>query len=152
MKAKYLILPFVIGVIASLADAWLLSNLWIALDWRRPIAEWLSGLGFTGLARWFGLVWICIPTFVVAALLGVVVARLFPERWLTAVAFCALGFIGVSFVLMSLWVSGLPSSLHTWTIALKAEAWSLLSLGLLVLGAWLHVRRKTDTGAVHTAR
>jgi hypothetical protein len=141
MKAKHVILPFIIGIIASLADSWLFSNLWPALDWRRPIAEWLAGLGFPTLAGWFGLFWIRIPTFVIAAILGVVVAWLFAARWILAVCFSALGFVGTSFVLMGWFVASMPSSASGWSIALKAEAWSVVSVLLVLVGAWLYVRR-----------
>jgi hypothetical protein len=149
MKTKHILLPLVIGGVASLADAWLLSNLWAAFDWRRPIAEWLVGMGFTTLAGWFGLVWIRVPTFVVAGFLGVIVERLFPERWISAVSFCALGFVGVSFLLMTWFVGFLSPSAPGWGTALKAQAWSAVSVVLLLLGAWLHARRRANSVGLH---
>ena len=144
MKVKHIIVPLVIGVIASLADAWLFSNLWATLDWRRPIAEWLAGLGGTTLAGWFGQFWIRIPTFAVAAIVGVVVARLFADRWISAACFSALGFVGTSFLLMA-WVA---VSSFGWSLALKAEAWSVVSILPLLFGAWLYARRYSHTTGV----
>jgi hypothetical protein len=142
MKANRVILLILIGVAAALADAWLFSNLWNALDWRRPLAEWIAGHGFTRLAGWFGEIWIRIPTFAIAAILGLVVARLFPERWLSSAVLCVIGFMGTSFVLTAFVVGLLFDHPRKWRFALGAEAWSSVSIGLLVLSAWIYGRRK----------
>jgi hypothetical protein len=142
MKANRIVLPVLIGVVAALADAWLFSNLWNSLDWRRPIAEWISGHGFTGLAGWFGEFWIRIPTFATAAVLGFVVARLFPERWLSGALLCAVGFMGTSFVLMALVTQFLFEHPRSWEFALRAEAWSAVSIGFLLVGAWVFTSDK----------
>ena len=142
MKANRMILLVVIGVVGALADAWLFSDLWNSLDWRRPIAGWISEHGFTRLAGWFGEFWVRIPTFAIAIVLGFVVARLLPERWLFGAALCAVGFMGTSIVLMSLATELLFDHPQKWSFALGAEAWSAASIGLLVLGAWVCVRGK----------
>jgi hypothetical protein len=149
MKARQVIFPLVIGGIAKLADSWLFSNFWVALDWQRPVAEWFAGLGFPTLAGWIGLFWIRIPTFAVAAVLGFVVARLFVERWLSAMLFSALGFVGTSFLLMAWFVESMPSSASGWGIALIAETWSAVSILLVLLGAWLYARRHAHTIGAH---
>ena len=151
MKAKHIVVPLLIGAVASPADAWLFSNLWAALDWRRPIAEWLAGMGFTTLAGWFGLVWIRVPTFVVAGFLGVIIARLFLAHWISAACFCAVGFVGVSFLLMAWFVGFLPPSGTGWSTALRAQVWSAVSVALLLLGAWLYVRRRAHPVGLHAA-
>ena len=137
MKAKRIALLVLIGVVAALADAWLFSVLWNSLDWRRPIAEWIAGLGFTKLAGWFGELWIRIPTFAIATLLGFVVARFFRERWLLSAALCAVGFVGTSIVLTAVVAQLLFEHPQKWSFAVGAEAWSAASIGLLMLGAWI---------------
>ena len=142
MKFKRIIFPVVIGIIASLINEWVLSNLWIALDLRRPVAKWIAEVSSTMLAGWFGLIWLQIPTIIVAVILGIFIARFFPERWLSAAALCALGFITPSFLSMAFWMNNFPPSGHAWIIALKVEAWSIASIGFLVLGAWLYIKCK----------
>jgi hypothetical protein len=142
MKTKHFLLPLIIGASASLVDAWLFSNLWAALGWQLAIGEWLSQVGFTTLARWFVQLWIRIPTFVMAGLLGLLIARFFGDRWILSVLACAVGFVGVSFLLLA-WVVGLSSPPgFGGYVALRLQAWNAAYAVLLFFGEWLYVRRR----------
>jgi hypothetical protein len=138
MKLKEIMLPAGIGAIGCLANAWLFSNLWSA-DWRRPMVEWLMDRNFVATAGYLGDVWIRIPDFLTAVALGVVVAKLFVKRWAVASALAAVGFVAVSWLLMAI-IGGriYPGRVD---ILLRAEAWNVVSVALVFLGAWVSVRR-----------
>lgn len=141
MKAKKTVIPILIGVAAALVDVWLVSNLWSSLGWRGPVADWISHHGFPRLAVWCSNLWLRLPTFVIAMVLGIVVVRLFRNRWLSSALLCAAGFMGTSLVLMTSMVQ-LFHHPHKWLVGLRAEAWNAPSVVLLVLVAWYFAPRK----------
>jgi hypothetical protein len=140
-----------IGMVTQLANSWIFSNLWLALDWRRTIAEWLAGLGGPTIGGWFGVFWIRIPEFFVAAMLGVVIARLFAARWISAVCFSALGYVGTSFALTGWLIFCVLPAAPSWSGALKMEAWSMVSILLIWLAAWLCIPRHARVGGAFAA-
>jgi hypothetical protein len=148
MKTKHMILPFVIGAVASMLNELLISNLWAAtLFWHRPVVEWLAEAGYKTLGYWSVSFYLRIPTFVIALLLGAGVARMFANRWVFAVCGCGLGLVGVSF-LATAWFNAF-SSHPSWGIVLKLQAWSLISIALLLLGAWSALLSRETAGGVH---
>ena len=94
---------------------------------------------FVATAGYLGDVWIRIPDFLTAVALGVVVAKLFVKRWAVASALAAVGFVAVSWLLMAI-IGGriYPGRVD---ILLRAEAWNVVSVALVFLGAWVSVRR-----------
>lgn len=94
MKKVQLVQILILGVVACLLDFLLLSNAWAGLGWRGTIAEWIRDLGFSRAAGRFGVIWIRIPTFFVAGVLGFSIARLIPGHWRAAAFLGGVAFVG----------------------------------------------------------
>jgi hypothetical protein len=136
MKITQLVSVIALGVIACVLDFAVLSNAWAGLGWRAPIAELIRDSGFPGTAGIFGLIWIRIPTFFVAGVLGFSVARLVPGRWMTAAVLGGVAFVGTSLILTVSIVRQIG-----WPLLLRVEGWSPLSIALCFLAAWFSARK-----------
>ncbi len=137
-----LFLSFLAGGAAVLLSGMLLFPLWFDLGWRKPIADWLVGLGHQRLAAYWNLVWFNLPewcvAFVVGILLGIIIRR---PRWLLTAVVCGVGFVIVPhlFILITLGVH--PWMFFGFKMAAFTFLWNLAAIPLLLLGAWLGSRR-----------
>ena len=135
---------FVAGGVLAVVNDVTLGTLWISLQWRKPVADWLLSIGVpeTVAAHW-GLIWIKLPDWVTLLLLGAVIGRLTRSgKWLRYALVSGLGFIAYSLV-YSVWYCLILADAAPflamgtfWRLA----GWNLASLLLLLLDAWLSSR------------
>ena len=82
----------ILGTALPLLNVFFISPWWIDLGWRRPVAEWLLSIGVS--SRYWGLIWLHIPDWTIALLLGVCGAFFLRRKWLIAGAVpCALAYV-----------------------------------------------------------
>ncbi len=143
-RAIHTIAWFCCGGLVAVIGGSLLSVLWHALGWRKPVSDCLVNLGYRDLAAYWGLVWINLPDWFVALLLGVGVGRIRRGRWIAASAWVAAGFILVPH-LMFVALGPVPWSYLSAGVAIKIFAWDVVAVPLLFGGAWLGARLRRST-------
>lgn len=129
---------FLGGLALDMVNSMFVLPFWIQLGFRRPVQDWLISIGLGSLAGYYGMVWIQITDWLLAALYGIVIGILFPRRWLLA-SFCG----GISFAYATFFLLSSPFSLAT-QFGLSAFvfvlAWKVPSVLLVVGTAYLASR------------
>jgi hypothetical protein len=124
----------------------LLLPLWCDLGWRKPVSDWLVSLDFGQLAAYWGLVWINLPAWCLAFILGMltgVASR--GKNWFRNAVVCGIGFMLVPHLY---WLGGgHPWALFDFKIGLLTLLWNLGSVPLLLFGAWMFRRFGQKVGA-----
>ena len=137
------------GLIAFINN--FISVLWIGLEWRKPIADWLRSIGLPQVIGYWSLVWINLPDWLMASILGLIIGLVFARKRPLAVSLVAVaGFIVLPHICILLF------SVHPWFFfgldaALRGFAWSLIPIPLAILTAWLASRGRR-TPAVEPAQ
>ena len=154
MKAirRYAI-AFAIGAGAVLLAELALFPLWFGLGWRKPIADWMVGIGLpTTIASKWGMVWVNLPNWAMALCAGLLSAAIHRRsQWLRmTLVTCA------SFMLVPHLLPLLAFGYHPWfafgaSTAARTFMWESVAIPLLFLGAWLVHRRQRPMGRVAVA-
>ena len=143
-RTTFWVLLFLAGGLLALVIDVTLGTLWVSLEWRRPVADWLlsKGLPPTVAANW-AMVWIKLPDWTVLLLLGAVIGRMARSgKWFRHALVVGGGFIAYSLIYTipyCLRLADYDGSLAMGTFW-RSMAWDLTSLLLLLLAAWLFSR------------
>jgi len=137
------------GLLAPVIDV-TLGNLWISLEWRKPVVDWLlsKGLPQVVAAYWWSMVWIKLPDWAVLLLLGAVIGRVARSgKWFRHALVVGGGFITYSLIYTiphCLRLARLAEFDGSLAIGIfwRSMAWHLISLLLLLLAAWLFSRTR----------
>jgi len=143
--AFWVLLFFAGGLLAIVIDG-TLGGLWVSLEWREPVADWLLSKGLPPVvAAYWAVVWVKLPDWAALLLLGAVIGRAAQSgKWFPYAVVAGSGFIAYSLIhtipyCLRLAEHNAPLAIGTfWRIM----ALHLISLLLLLLAAWLFRRRR----------
>lgn len=122
---------------------------WVSLPLRRLVAEWLVASGHPGLGGYSSVIWLHLPTWCAALILGGLIGGLGGrKRWLTNALTCGIGFVAAPHLLILLTLEGYHPFVEFPTrIVLLTLLWDLVSMPLLLASGWLfsQLRRQEPT-------
>ena len=136
---------FIAGGLLALISDLTLGALWIGLEWREPVSDWLvtKGVPLSVVAHW-SIIWISLPDWATLLLLGALIGRLaHPGKWLRYGLFSGCGFIAYGLIYSipyCIRVADHDSSLAMGTF-LHTMVLNVVSLLVLLLAAWLFRRK-----------
>ena len=132
------ILWFVAGAILGFIADNLLGALWIQLGWRQPIANWLASHGFSALASYWGLVWIRLPVWIIAAIVGICGGIFIRRQPIPSLLIFGIGFIVMPILVTA--VAGFSPVAFGIGVLLTSLLWDCVSIALLLAFAFLGFR------------
>jgi hypothetical protein len=132
------ILWFVAGAILGFIADNLLGALWIQLGWRQPIANWLASHGFSALASYWGLVWIRLPVWIIAAIVGICGGIFIRRQPIPSLLIFGIGFVVMPVVATA--IAGFSPTVFGLGVWFKATMWDCISIVLLLAFAFLGFR------------
>jgi hypothetical protein len=126
------------GYFASWLAAYLVA--WV-MGWRRPVQDWLTGVGLGSVAPHYGLLNIELPTIALALIGGSAIGRLAPHRPLLLASTFAFG-LALMPHLFDIWMPRLlgrpgwvPTDLHTYAVTVIVT--TLAAIVPTLASAWL---------------
>jgi hypothetical protein len=132
------LLWFVAGAVLGVITDNVLGALWIQLGWRQPIADWLAAHGFSVLAGYWGLVWIRLPDWIIATIVGVCGGIFIRRQPIVSLLILGLGFIVTPIVVTA--VAGFSPIVFGSRVFLTSMMWDCVSVALLLAFALLGFR------------
>jgi hypothetical protein len=132
------ILWFVAGAVLGVITDNLLGAPWIQLGWRQPIADWLGLHGLSALAGYWGLVWIHLPDWIIATIVGVCGGIFIRRQPIVSLLILGLGFIVTPILVTA--VAGFSPIAFGSRVFLSSLVWDCVSVALLLMFAFLGVR------------
>ena len=138
----------VCGSIFAILDACYLFPLWEVLAWRRPVADWIInfGLGDT-IAGYWGLVWLRVPQWLLAAILGIISGLCDSKNWLVTSLCCGLAFVLTPGLFLFVIGQENPSAWFGPDVFISLQCWKVPSVVLVICLAFLSSRiRKRKVG------
>lgn len=137
------------GVATYILAEYTIVTLWINLEWRRPVFDWLIHIGLPAqVAAYWSLVWILFPSWITAFIAAIVIGRITRSgKWLTYTLLFFVGFIGypsvdsISYVLR---LAELDFSLAVHT-AISLLLWDFVLVAIILLVSWRCNRTKKRT-------
>ena len=147
-RAAFWVFLFLAGMGFILVVDMTLGALWISLEWRKPIADWLLSSGVpSALVGHWGLVWINIPDWLALVLLGAFIGRrVDPSRWLRYALVLGGGLITYSLLQSMSYLLMLAESDRSLAVGTfwRLLVWKLISVLLLILATWLFNRPRRN--------
>lgn len=146
-KAAVVLIMFAAGGAFELLSSVLFSP-WVDLMWRKPVSDWLVSLGFDRLAAYWSMVWVNLPEWCMAFLLGVLIGVLSKRYWFRNALVCGAGFILIPHILILVTLGWLPWAAFGFKVCLLMLFFDLVSIPVLLFTAWLfrRSRRKKEVG------
>lgn len=139
MKYKDQLVALSAGVAAAIFLIFLGAG-WIGLGFRAPVAAWLSEHDFSWLIGKWSLLWVHLPNYFVALLLGYIVGRYLRLRWWKAAIFGSTGY----FILPQIYYV-LDQSYRAFGIDVIAHTmlWGVVTVPMICISSWLGEVRKS---------
>ena len=130
------IIWFLSGGILAIVVGTLLCDLWVGLHWwKDPVANWLSAHGFGSLTGKWGILWLHIPEYLLAAVSALLAGFSLRRQPMPALLLFGVGFVVLPCVVAH--VGGFDARAFGLGIAFRAMAWSSISLVLVVVSGVL---------------
>ncbi len=145
-RAAFWVLLFLAGGLVGLIIDATVGTLWVGLEWRKPVADWLLSKGVPSIvAAYWGLIWIRLPDWAALLVLGVVIGRFARAgKWLRYALVMGGGFIAYSLIYSIPYCFRLAESDGSLAVGTfwRLMAWHLISILFLLLAAWLFSRTR----------
>ncbi len=148
-RTAFWVLLFLAGGLLALVIEVTLGALWVSLEWRAPVADWLLSKGLPPVvAAYWAVVWIKLPDWAALLLLGAVIGRVARSgKWFRYAVVVGGGYIAYSLIYTIPYCLRLAE--HDGSLAIgtfwRSMALQLTSLLLLLLAAWLFSRIRGRT-------
>ncbi|MCH7987998.1 MAG: hypothetical protein IID46_02475 [Planctomycetes bacterium] len=144
---NYLAIPICaafIGGAVSFINAVYFTLPWMELGWRRPVQDWLVDIGLGSVAGYWGIVWLFLPEWILAGILGVCIGLCLREKWLIAAISCAFAFISATDLIIYFSGEDDPTSWFSADVSMTILLWRMPSFFILAAAAYMFSGSRED--------